>query len=325
MGRSNKNTVDYFSHYTKHGKTIFILQQRFGNDGYAAWFKLLEVLGSSPGHTYDAGSPEATQYLLAYLNITNEQLEDIMDVLAQMQAISRSLWHNHRVIWSDNFVLGLRDLYEKRKGGMPQKPALMLPETPLSGTSTPQAAYNRGGKQQIRLNNTKVNKKKTPYSAQAMLLSRDLSDNILSHMPNYIHLKEDGGKKEKTLVKWAEVIDLMLRKDKRTHTDIMGVIRWAHQESDFWRTNILSAASLRKQFDRLLAESQKPKKQPFDSQAGEKLADIDRQIKETEKEILYRKDQLPFLKGVSLESAEGAIKTLEGQLLELRKEREQYV
>ena len=45
MARPRKQTVDYFPHYCKCGRTIFILENRFGNDGYAFWFKLLEILG----------------------------------------------------------------------------------------------------------------------------------------------------------------------------------------------------------------------------------------------------------------------------------------
>ena len=47
MARPKKQTVDYFPHIIKQGKTMTILENRFGNDGYAFWFKLLEILGST--------------------------------------------------------------------------------------------------------------------------------------------------------------------------------------------------------------------------------------------------------------------------------------
>ncbi len=49
MARPKKQTVDYFPHFVKGGRTIFILENKFGNDGYAFWFKLLEILGESEG------------------------------------------------------------------------------------------------------------------------------------------------------------------------------------------------------------------------------------------------------------------------------------
>ena len=49
MARPKRTTVDYYPHYVKCGRTIYILEARFGNDGYAFWFKVLEVLGENEG------------------------------------------------------------------------------------------------------------------------------------------------------------------------------------------------------------------------------------------------------------------------------------
>ena len=47
MGRRKLNSVEYFPHDVKGGKTLFILESRYGNTGYAFWFKTLEILASS--------------------------------------------------------------------------------------------------------------------------------------------------------------------------------------------------------------------------------------------------------------------------------------
>ena len=47
MARPAKTSVDYFPHMAHSGKTIAILEARWGNDGYAFWFKLLELLGTA--------------------------------------------------------------------------------------------------------------------------------------------------------------------------------------------------------------------------------------------------------------------------------------
>lgn len=65
MARPKKQTVDYFPHFVKCGRTIYILENRFGNDGYAFWFKLLEILGESEGHFYDCSNLSNWEYLLA--------------------------------------------------------------------------------------------------------------------------------------------------------------------------------------------------------------------------------------------------------------------
>jgi len=52
---------------------------------------------------------------------------------------------------------------------------------------------------------------------------------------------------------WASEIDRMIRLDGRTPERIEAVIRWC-QKDPFWSRNILSAAKLRKHFDRLELE-----------------------------------------------------------------------
>lgn len=48
--------------------------------------------------------------------------------------------------------------------------------------------------------------------------------------------------------KWADHIRLMIERDKRTPQQIHNMIDWC-QADDFWKTNILSTAKLRKQYD----------------------------------------------------------------------------
>ncbi len=55
MARLQKDVVNYFPHDANAcaGDTLTVLQSRFGNDGYAFWFKLLEKLSSTDGHCID--------------------------------------------------------------------------------------------------------------------------------------------------------------------------------------------------------------------------------------------------------------------------------
>ena len=56
---------------------------------------------------------------------------------------------------------------------------------------------------------------------------------------------------EETLQGFAQDIDLILRSDKRSPEDLKKAIDFATTD-DFWKKNILSAKSLRKQFSRLM-------------------------------------------------------------------------
>lgn len=52
------------------------------------------------------------------------------------------------------------------------------------------------------------------------------------------------------LHKWAKDIDLAIRKDGRTKSELMEVINWVHDGSGtFWIANVRSGKKLREQFD----------------------------------------------------------------------------
>lgn len=57
--------------------------------------------------------------------------------------------------------------------------------------------------------------------------------------------------KEPNLTQWANTIRLMREQDKRADAEIRDLFTWANQD-DFWSTNILSPATLRKQWDKLV-------------------------------------------------------------------------
>jgi len=135
MTRPKKQTVDFFPHMVKHGKTIFILEQKYGNDGYAAWFKILEMLGDTEGHYIDCRNPVTWEYLQAKTRLSEDVLQSILDLLAKLEAIDPELW-NSRVIWSDNFIQNVSEVYRNRKVVVPQKPHIYAQESVSDGIMT---------------------------------------------------------------------------------------------------------------------------------------------------------------------------------------------
>lgn len=92
MARPIKNTVDYFPHYVTSGKTMFTIEKRYGNDGYAFWFKLLEILGSSENHYIDCSSEADWLYIVDKSGMSEEKVEEILSLLAKLDAIDSELW-----------------------------------------------------------------------------------------------------------------------------------------------------------------------------------------------------------------------------------------
>ena len=123
MARPIKNTVDYFPHIVNHGKTIFILESKFGNDGYAFWFKLLELLGTSHDHVYNYSNPVDWEFLLAKTKVSEDKAHNIIKTLAEVGAIDSELLEEN-IIWCENFVKGVEAVYKNRRQELPKKPVI---------------------------------------------------------------------------------------------------------------------------------------------------------------------------------------------------------
>ena len=146
MGRPRKQTVDYFPHFVStDGRTRFILEQSWGNDGYAFWFKLLELLCRSEGHYYDLSEAANGKYLEALMKVDGETSMAILNTLADLGNIDRDLWEERKVVWCQSLVDNLQDVYSKRTalyGG----PAGGGPGAGASHEEARQAAQSAGGR-----------------------------------------------------------------------------------------------------------------------------------------------------------------------------------
>ena len=125
MARPKKQTVDYFPHYCTHKKTMFIIEQKYGNDGYAFWFKILELLGSTEGHFLELKNGIDWEFLMAKTKLDREKCIEILNLLANLGTIDKELWNENNVVWSDNFIENIRDAYRNRVVEIPSKPSFL--------------------------------------------------------------------------------------------------------------------------------------------------------------------------------------------------------
>ena len=147
MARPLKRTIDYFPHYVNAGKTLLILQSEFGNDGYAFWFKLLSLLCKTDGQVYDYNNPASWRLLLAETCVSEDIAIKILQLLSEVEAIDSELYQN-KVIWVQNLVDNLNDVYNRRRNGS-------VPSRPVNVNNNP---VNVNNNTQTKLNKTKLNK-----------------------------------------------------------------------------------------------------------------------------------------------------------------------
>lgn len=136
MARLPKNGVDYFPHFvgSRDAKMLYILKSKFGNDGYAFWYQLLEMLGAEKELYYSCEKQANWLYLTASTGVSEELAEDILNMLVELDAIDSELWLSHRIIWCQDFVDQLDPIYRKRRQETPSKPTFYNAEEEVSTT-----------------------------------------------------------------------------------------------------------------------------------------------------------------------------------------------
>lgn len=85
-------------------------------------------------------------------------------------------------------------------------------------------------------------------SPEALRLSGLMADLILQNNPK--HRKLSNGGRNSVVTSWSDHIEKLMRIDHQVPEDIEAVIRWC-QSDDFWKGNILSGSTLRRQYDQL--------------------------------------------------------------------------
>jgi hypothetical protein len=237
MARPKKQTVDYFPHSCDHKTTMYILEQKYGNDGYSFWFKLLEILGKEADHWLDLRDCMKWEFLQAKTHLDESICTEMLNLLAKLKAIDPELWAI-KIVWSENFVEGISDVYRNRRVEIPSRPTFLLVET------SHKQVVSTEENTQSKVKESKVNKtiKTFPPDSDEIGMSKLLFTLIQSRDPQA---------KKPDYQKWAVHIDRLIRIDNRGSTEIKEVIEWC-QKDLFWQSNILSTEKLREKFPQLL-------------------------------------------------------------------------
>jgi len=241
MSRTQKDVVDYFPHVTRAatGDTLTILQSKWGNDGYAFWFKVLEKLGHTDGHYIDLRNPVKRQLFLAYLRMDEQTTVEIIDLLVEMGNYDKDLW-NIGVIWCDNFIKEVAGVYQNRKRNLPSKPILNgsnLITTVEIGITTDNLTSNRVTNSDSRVEYSIVDDSR-------------VDENIGDAPPEWYFIL-DKFKKFEVSSEWLDEIE-----DKYSY---LGLAEVAREFVDYWSERRKEIRSMKASFrNRLKYMSSKP-------------------------------------------------------------------
>lgn len=262
-GRPEKFTISYFPHYVRDSKTMFIIENKFGAEGYMFWFKLLELLCNSKNLYFDCNEDDNFEYLCAKIKVSATKATKILNNLSALNKIDKELWEN-KIIWCQDLVDNVSDVFKRRKSDIPERPSIIANVSLINESNN-----------SINVNNNLINESKKPISAPQSKLNKinniinninspknskefsDDSDEITLSKLLFTKIKERDQKcKEPDYQKWGVHIGRLIRLDKRSPETIKKVIEWCQQDV-FWQNNILSTEKLREQFTQLFLKMNK--------------------------------------------------------------------
>ena len=178
MARPQKNIVEYFSHYVTPGKELQLLTDKFGNDGYAFYFRLRELLGRTPNHSYSIEDEIDWLFFVKQMGLDEDRTSDIIQYSVKIRDLDKESWEDKR-LWSQNFVDELVPVYDKRTSDLPDKNSFRNENTSFRVGNPSYVNENpsfRSDNSQSKVKERKVNKSKgeeigeTPTSEELIAL-----------------------------------------------------------------------------------------------------------------------------------------------------------
>ena len=114
MARPQKNTVDYFPHDCIRNKNLEIICYEFETEGYAFYYKLFELLGTSEGHFIVCKTKTDWKYLCVQLDFEESKAKEIIALMVDLGVLDAEYWKEYQIIWSPQFCELLEPIYDKR-------------------------------------------------------------------------------------------------------------------------------------------------------------------------------------------------------------------
>lgn len=115
MARPIRNDIDYFPFYIKEGRTLYVLESKYGCTGTGFFTNVMRFLGRTPEHYFCIDDAGDRLWFFSKTYCDEEAGLDMLNLMAQTGKIDPELWTKYRVIVSNDFLRSIKDAYRKRK------------------------------------------------------------------------------------------------------------------------------------------------------------------------------------------------------------------
>jgi len=121
MARKKKNHVDYFPHDTHQSKAVRTISKTYGNDGYAFYYKLRELLGRTENYNYDLSKSIDWLDFIGEMDVEEQRAQELIEFLVTIGELDKELWEQESRLWSNSLIEDISDVYDKRVAEIPHK------------------------------------------------------------------------------------------------------------------------------------------------------------------------------------------------------------
>ena len=292
MARPERNSVDYFPFICEEGKKMYYIEETYGNDGFATFVKILRELAKTEYHYLNLSKQTTLMFLCAKCKVSKETLISIINDLVELDKFNATLWNENKIIWCQDFIDSIQDAYFKRKNKCMTFEGLLLllqslgvrKQSKLQSIvpdNTQSIIYNTIEKNKI-LNNSLLSEIKISDDKKFFLI-KDLQIEAEQNEIEYFKIAEKFQKlfiknlKEKksptanqekaNFKNYVNPIRLLLENKEATKEQLREAYSFLNSiEGEFWKSNILSTATLRKQIATLIAKKNIVKVLPLQNQ-----------------------------------------------------------
>lgn len=216
MGRLPKIGVDYFTHdvHAATGPTLFTVQNSFGNDGYALWFKLLEFMGTQKELYADFSVLKDWRYFLSLARVDEDRAKAILDLLADIDAIDKELWSKNQIVWSENFAGRAKPVFDKRGTLTPDRPEIETNEPTEESQTQPAPRRKKKADDDPEMKKYAefVSMEEREYQSLVEKYGEKATEKLIELLDNY---KGSSGKKYKS--DYRAILNWVVDKAKKEH------------------------------------------------------------------------------------------------------------
>lgn len=224
MGRPESNTVDFFPHKISSGKKMFFIEQKYANDGYAVWFKVLEKIAETENHFLNLNEEEEIMYLSAKCNVEENRLIDIINDISRIGGFDKNLW-NSKIIWSEKFYQEIQPAYRRRNSKCMDYQGLCIHLKSLCIISDDRKTQSRVDKSRVEESKDSIDGQENPASSERDLSSSEKCQLFINRF-NELRLTAKG-KNSNYQVTDSVCSSLKARRKKYTSSQIIQVIKRA--------------------------------------------------------------------------------------------------